>query len=262
MERNKIKFAFTLIEMMVVVAIVALLIVFGMPAMRTMVNSFHSEGNTRAMINSALCCARAMAAKEQTYAGVRFQKAYSTNGPMNAPQYMIFIVYDPCLPYDSVQGNLGCRAAEGMEPVKLPEGVGVTDLMLGLRNPDARAGANSDLNDDSELLDVTTFSVLFSPAGKLIIHELWVVNRDQDTNPTTSEDDIFNTENNVKGGTGSFIQDGQVTGLQRELSRNSFVIYDENILEKIPDNDRYDKYFKNMEQLYVNPYTGTIINSK
>ena len=57
---------FTLIEMIVVVAIVALLAVFGMPAVRTLLNSFHSEGNTRAMINSALSCARSIAVKNHT----------------------------------------------------------------------------------------------------------------------------------------------------------------------------------------------------
>ena len=266
MERNTIKSGFTLIELMVVVTIVAMLMVFGMPAVRTMVNSFHCDGNTRAMINSAFACARSIAVREQSYAGIRFQKAYNPsnpNNPLEWPQYMVFVIYDPCLP-NVVQGNLGCRAVEGMEPIKLPEGVGVTDLMLGASNPDARVGSNGDLNDDSEVLDVTTFTMLFSPAGKLIIHELWVVNRDQDTNPTTSEDDIFNTENNVKGGTGIFIQDGQITGIQREMSRNSFVIFDSNILKRtdVDVNKRWDDYLKDLPASHINSYTGAIINNK
>ena len=258
--------AFTLVEMLVVVGIIALLMVFGIPAVQTMVRSFHSDGEARAMISSALACARAIAAKEQTYAGIRFQKAYNPNSPNNPldwAQYMIFIIYDPCLPNGAV-GSLGCRAMEGMEPIKLPAGTGVTDLMLGAPDPDRKVANDGDLANNSDILDVTTFSVLFSPTGRLIIHELWVVNRDQGTNPTTSRDDIFNTQTNVQNGIGMFFQDEQIPGIQRELSRNSFIIYDENILKKLPNTDRYSKYLQDLaarSMVYVNPHTGTLIEN-
>jgi hypothetical protein len=209
------------------------------------------------MINSALSCARAIAAKEQTYAGIRFQKSYSANGPMNSPQYMIFIIYDPqmgaLIPIAS-----GFRAVEGMEPIKLPDGVCVTDYRVN----DNNIISNGDINTDPGITDTTTFSIVFSPAGKLVIHEVEVWNRRGTLN---SEDDIFNTQSNVTNGTGMFIQDRPAgNGLRSEQSRNSFVIYDENILKKLGNNERYDKYFKDLQNsmVYMNPYTGNIINNK
>ena len=82
----------TLTEMVVVIAIIALLVGFGVPAGRTFINSFETESGTRSMISAALASARAVAAREQKYAGIRFQKAYDPAGLLKAPQYMIFIV--------------------------------------------------------------------------------------------------------------------------------------------------------------------------
>ncbi len=263
MERNKIKFAFTLIEMMVVVAIVALLIVFGIPAVRTMVNSFHTEGNTRAMINSALACARGIAAQEQTYAGVRFQKKYLVNDTelLNAPQYMIFIIND----MNATGLAPGFRAVEGMEPIKLPESVGVSDLKI--RNGAVSSSSDTQItnvliqNADG-LRNATTFSIAFSPSGKLVIHDVRVRNRDGKTT-NESHDDIFNTQNNVENSQGMFYQDEYTNlGLGQELSRNSFIIYDTNILKKTDKNSRWNDYLNTLPQVYINPYTGTIINNK
>ena len=63
----------TLMEQTVVVACIAALVVLGLPAVRTFVKSFESQGSTKAMISAALASARAVAAKEQHYAGIRFQ---------------------------------------------------------------------------------------------------------------------------------------------------------------------------------------------
>ena len=68
----------TLMETTVVITAAALLTVFGLPAVRTFLNSLESQGGTKAMISASLATARAIAAKEQRYAGVRFQKAYDT----------------------------------------------------------------------------------------------------------------------------------------------------------------------------------------
>jgi prepilin-type N-terminal cleavage/methylation domain-containing protein len=260
--------AFTLIEMMVVVGIIALLMVFGMPAMRTMVNSFHSEGNTRAMINSALCCARAIAAKEQTYTGVRFQKTYTPGDTelLNSAQYMIFIIHDP----NKARWADGFYAMEGMAPIKLPESVGVSELKVRT-NPDETKDDEASVTDGlistpAGLQNVTTFSVIFSPSGKLVIHDARVWNKDGKV-PTSnaSRDDIFNTQTNVVSNRiGMFYQDdnASVLGLGQERSRNSFIIYDTNILKRTDTNFRWRDYLSTLQPVYVNPYTGTIINNK
>jgi hypothetical protein len=163
---------------------------------------------------------------------------------------MIFIIHDAKIK-PGEQGNLSCRAVEGIEPIKLPEAVGVMDL----RYEDAPIDWDDDIDDPNELTDTTTFSIIFSPSGKLIIHSLWVRNRDG-TGGDSSEDDIFNTDTNVEqNGIGMFVQDSD-----RELSRNSFIIYErDKFRAAFEDGRAWSDYLVNLASIYINPYTGTLI---
>jgi len=240
----------TLIEMTVVIAIAAILVAFGLPAIRVLFKSFESASGTKAMIDAALSSARAIAAKEQHYAGLRFQNKYQPDG--KGCQYMIFVMHDTEIA-NSVQGNLGCRAVEGLEPIKLPDSIGVMEVV----------SSDNEIDTDEKVTDKTTFTILFSPSGKLIVHSLWVRNRDN-VPGNSSADDIFNTEQNVTKGIGMFLQDvsGSVD-LPIEESRNSFVIYDRNQFKSVEAVDRnhiYNNYLVNLEVVHINPYTGTMIN--
>ena len=113
---------------------------------------------------------------------------------------------------------------------------------------------------DSEIIDKTAFSILFSPSGKLVIHDVRTRNRDGQTG-TGSEDDIFNVESKVENGIGMFIQDDYPTmGLDKEPSRNSFIIYEKNKFDSVNKNSRWDDYLKGLDVIYINPYTGTMID--
>ncbi len=235
----------TLTEMVVVVAAVALLTGLGLPAIRTLFNSMATSGGTRAMISAALASARAIAAKEQRYAGIRFQEDLAGN------QYMIFIVNDPNL-YDSSGFRVvyGFRTVEGIQPIKLPESIGVMDLRLG--STAQVINDNSLINTDSQVKDTTTFSIIFSPSGKLVIHYVQVLRKniyDRVFNDPTSpikpmfEDDFFIAS----------------PSYQKEASRNSFVIYDKVQFGKIDIDRRWLDYLSGLEVIYINPYTGTII---
>lgn len=234
----------SLIEQAVVVAAIALLVAVSLPAVRSFIKSIEAQGSSKAMINAALAAARATAAKHQRYAGIRFQHAYYTNDPCNsplkAPQYMIFIVQDPQL------RAYGFKAVEGVEPIKLPDNVGVMEVV------DLDGG----INIDSELINKTTFSIVFSPSGKLVIHDVRTINRNGRTD-ATSRDDIFNVKDNVKKGIGMFVQDSDS---DTESSRNSFRIYDRDIFGKIDENNRCTDYLDSVEKIYINPYTGTMIS--
>lgn len=270
----------TLPEMAVVIATIALLVGFGLPAIRALLNSFETQTGARTLISTSLASARAIAAKEQRYAGVRFQKAYDPKGPLEASQYMIFIVQDPSIM------AYGFRAVEGVKPIKLPDKVSVTDLTIliarNLRNPvnptevrldDKQNGldaAQKDalINELREVTDITTFSIIFSPSGKLVVHGIRVRNLNGRTDDS-SNDDIFNTKNNVDAGIGMFYQDDYFSAawpnlsLGPEPSRNSFVI----IYEK----DKFQQAFGRgcawseylaqtaSDRIYINSYTGTII---
>lgn len=249
----------SLMEMTVVIAAVAVLASVGLPAVRMLINSFELQAGTRAMISASLASARAIAAKEQKYAGIRFQKAYHPDGPLKASQYMVFIIYDIDL-RNSVQGNLGCRAVAGLEPIKLPDSIGVMDLRI---NDDESVNSDGEIQSDEDLIDTSAFSIIFSPSGKLVIHQLWVINR-EGKNDNSSKDDIFNTETNVQNGIAMFIQDedGFTVGLEKESSRNSFIMYDRNKLEKVNADSRWSGYLQDLagSKIYINPYTGTMMN--
>ena len=66
------KRAVTLIELVVTVAIVALLTVISLPAIRALENSFAASGCI-STINAGLSAARTIAQQTQNYTGIRFQ---------------------------------------------------------------------------------------------------------------------------------------------------------------------------------------------
>jgi len=258
----------TLTEMTVVIAVVALLVSLGLPAARMLFNSFESQSGARAMISAAMASARAIAAREQRYAGIRFQKAYDPTGPLRAPQYMIFIVHD----FDNTGLVSGFRAVEGLEPIKLPDSVGVMDLMVridrrpipdGAENPIDRLIGVDDFDDPVYIADTASFSIVFSPSGKMVIHNVRVRNRDGDYRPLNlndSMDDIFNSPENITNyNTGMFVQDDYAEfGLGEESSRSRFVIYDRTLFDKMNKVEGFD-YLYGLEVIYINPYTGTMI---
>ncbi len=229
----------TLMEMTVVVAVVAMLTVFGLPAVRTLLNSFESQAGAKCMISASLASARAIAAKEQHYAGVRFQNRYQED--KKGCQYMIFIVHDQ----PNTDLSNGFRAVEGINPIKLPDNVGVMEVV----NDD------DEINEDDELTDKTTFSIVFSPSGKLVIHKVRAINK-TGTNSGTKKDDIFNTETFIKNGIGMFVQDNDS---DQEPSRRRFIIYNRTEFDKVDEDRRYDDYLTHLEVIYINPYTGTMI---
>jgi Tfp pilus assembly protein FimT len=227
--------------MVVVVSIVAVFTVLGLPAIRAFIRSVESGSSARAMISAALSSGRAIAAREQHYAGIRFQNKYQQDG--KGCQYMVFIVQDSNL-FDHNSGYqvvYGFRAVEGIEPIKLPDSVGVMEVVSG----------DSEINEDNEFTDKTTFSIIFSPSGKLVIHKVQVLRKnDYDT--------VFNTPSSLVN---PMFEDDydNAPPFEREPSKNSFIIYDRTIFEKVDKDNRYVDYLKDLEVVYINPYTGTMI---
>jgi len=267
MKAGRTKSGVSLTEMTVVVASVALLASLSTPAIRTFFDSLATRDTARAMIDATLSSARAVAAKEQRYAGIRFQKAYHPQGPFYASQYMIFIIHDP----EATTLANGFRAVEGRKPIKLPEGVGVMDLKLGADPADKVISSDTDVSLPWQLTDTTSFSVIFSPSGKMVIHYVRVWNRNGAPRipPSfldNSNDDTFNTITRITdplNPAGQFVQDDyDYRGLLEEPSRNSFVIYDKTVLANIDPARRWTDYLQRLvrQMVYINPYTGRIIS--
>ncbi len=115
--------------MVVVIAIIAVLVGVGLPAVRMVQSSFESGSGAKSMIIAALASARALAAKNQRYTGIRFQQAYNRdaadpNDPLTAPQYMVFIIHDSSILASAF------RVVQGTKPIRLPDSIGVTDLTI------------------------------------------------------------------------------------------------------------------------------------
>jgi len=266
----------TLTEMVVVIATIALLATLGLPAIRALLKSFETNSGARDIISTSLFGARAIAAREQRYAGVRFQMDSAGN------QYMIHIIHDP----EKTGLSSGFRA---VKPMKLPEHTRAVDLMVrgnhspnpaGAQDPNNVPLAATGLDDTNQqnlgpdgkniyITDISTFSIIFSPTGKLITHEIRVRNRDGIYQPDNtiitklSEDDIFNSPENIENlGVGTFVQDDYAQmGLGAELSRNRIIISDRIQFDKLDAQGRFD-YLNSLEPIYINPYTGTMISNR
>lgn len=266
----------TLTEMMIVITIALLMVGLAVPIVNILLNSFESESGAKSIISSALASARAIAAKEQRYAGIRFQKRYDPNNPIGASQYMIFILHD----YNRTGLENGFRAVEGVQPIKLPDSIGVMDLMYDPNDVspagDGQVNSDTEISNAKILTDTTTFAIIFSPSGKIVIHEVQVRNRDSKTATAGlpySNDDIFNRISQIEAGFGMFLQDDYFAkykgspvnnlGLGPESSRNSFIIYNTKKFKQAYNSGKpYTGYLNQLKRIYINPYTGTIVNER
>lgn len=225
---------FSLIEILIVISIMVILIGITIPSINALQKSFNSTGGEN-IISSALNTARTIAMTNGHYAGIRFQKEYSPN-PFKSSQYIIFILYNEDTNnfiYDDFY------IAEAYKPIKLPTNVGVMNMNKIIQD--------SDIANDACFIDATTFSIVFSSAGKMLVHNVQVYNKN-------NEDDIFNTPINIQNGRGVFVRD-EIP----KQSQTNFTIYDCEKFNKTNPIKRYTEYLKDLKPVFINIYTGDII---
>jgi type II secretory pathway pseudopilin PulG len=269
----------TLIETTLVIATMVLLVGLAVPAVRSLTHSFQTQSGVRSMVEAALNSARTMALSRQNYVGVRFEKLCTSTDPTNplknvatAPQYMIFIEHDARLAAN------GFKAVEGLEPIKLPDTMGVIDLTGISSDSDNTTG----IGKLGQLSNATTFSIVFSPAGKVTVHAVRVRNREGVYQPKNdpaslkvSNDDVFNSVDNIcTYKRGMFLQDdypwidglgNMELGLGEENSRTGFVIYEiAELRGAYGSGTPWSSYLSGLatQTLYVSPYTGGLISSR
>jgi hypothetical protein len=112
-------------------------------------------------------------------------------------------------------------------------------------------GLEAVIADQQDTINATTFSVVFSPSGRLLIHKVRASKR-------SSTDDMFNTQAQVSAGNAMFYQDNDgVLGIDEELSLSSFIIYDRKAFKQAYEQAK--PYTGFIERIDMNPYTGTMI---
>jgi len=251
MYHKRKQFGLTLTELLVTMAIAAVLMAVGVPAARRLTSSLQEAAGASKLIAAALSNARAIAVREGRYAGVRFQQA------ADGRTYLIYIVHDPAA---TMLAN-GFRAADGRKPIALPENAGA---LTGSIYTDAA------LTADKDWTNANTFSVVFDKTGKLVIHPVRVRNKNGKTDGT-SKDTVFNIKANVDLGVGMFYQDdfpnpsipaNPDLGLAEEDSVNSVRVYDKKALANVFVNKRWTGYLSTLNALMVSPYTGELIGEQ
>lgn len=246
----------TLTELLVVVAIMAVLMAIAVPAVKGLMDSFDSGTSVRQLISAALSSARTVAIREQKYAGIRFQQ------DAQGDTYMISIIHDPDASPDGTGLAYGFRAVDGRKPMKLPNDVG---LISGA------ADSDGELLGQAPWRNSTTFSVVFSASGKLVSHPVRVRNRNgfHDGHSNLSTDMIFNIKSLVDepNQKAMFYQDdypnpaisgSEDLGLQEEQSVQSFILYSR---KDVPANNDtlWSSYFSKKSVDFISPYTGELM---
>ena len=158
----------TLTELVVTIAIAAILMAVAVPAAKRLAESLSHSAGAYGLISAALSNARAIATSQGKYAGLRFQQA------ADGRTYMVFIINDPAVgPF--VPGNLGCMAMQGRKPIALPENAGVIDGFIklnygdGVYTDDKAIASELDINSPQKWTDTNTFSILFEKRTFILV---------------------------------------------------------------------------------------------
>lgn len=251
----------SLLEVVTTVAILVLLGTLSMPAIDQFIDSMSSSGSVEMMVRSALSSARVMAMERQRNVGIRFQRDYLTGR-----QYIIFIEYEGP---ELITITTGYKAVEGIKPVQLPDTMEVLDRNVRTNTTSAINSSAQSIDAYALLItevgrkeDLRAFSIVFSPKGQLIQTEVRVRNRDgvEDPGITESNDDVFNSWQNIEAGYGQFVQDDYASlGYGREYSRVGFAIVNKKEFDSWTDLAKCVYLTKNEYRYFVSVYGGELI---
>lgn len=251
MTGRKQKFgAFTLIEMLIVVTIMAILLALSVPAVSSILRS-HRWTASENTVRGALSMARGYALQHQCYAGVRFQQ------DNEGRQYLVLI--------ENVEAGNVFNAVPNVKPTVLPSGMGA--ITLDVEN----SGFEDDYLDADEsdqwcLRGATTFCIVFSPTGQLVAKEVQIRRR-------LLEDATFNEIVEVDTGNAILYDDGWYAGPTApqdwcgvEDSTTGLFLYEQALMDEVDVDSRWADYVSDygnaddVSRVVINAYTGGIID--
>lgn len=258
--------AFTLLEMMVVVGLIAILAVMALPAVISMYNS-GAEAQAYNLISAQIAASRARAITSSTYAGIHVQMADPTRDPqLRGVSYSGLIVYDAKEKYfDLVQGSTPSRVpgtmAVGYASLAVPPlaqaspgvSAGSLDATLtsGSSSEPFTGGSQGPPGGAKEvsLEKFTTFSVIFNPTGAVT---RYAGNRPIHFNPSSSA---------FTRGMGTFVSTRLWKDLDTNVSQDRFgvtalVMFD--LVEYEAASNRAQYLNENARILPLNIHTGQL----
>jgi prepilin-type N-terminal cleavage/methylation domain-containing protein len=153
--------AFTLVELLVVIGIIVLLASLTIPSLVGLLSA-GNYGQSFNMISAHLTAARAVAVRNNTFAGVHFQHAGSGNDP--GEYYMMIVEGEMKVVDDKPVWTF--TPAEGYLPRRLPGSMACGQIS-GDYVSDGGNYKESKLTND-EMPYFTSFTIMFSPAGQAV----------------------------------------------------------------------------------------------
>jgi len=243
------KTGFSLTELIVTMSVVVVLAGIGLPAVKQVINAFESASRVQDAVSAAMANARARALAQGIYTGIRFQRT------ARGDQYMVFIEQDDTgsAPAD------GFRPVIGKNPIRLPRRGMIMDMNLRTATGDPADSSYVPIDSDGlinmpeKVTDASTFCVIFSPAGKLVMHDVRI---------WEGAGDVFNIDTEVDAGNAlMYVDDYPGLGLGEEVSRNHFVIVEKEKFNAAGQSERWSRYLQYLKPVYINPYTGELISN-
>jgi len=239
--------AFTLVELLVVLAIIALIAGTVIPSV---LGAFGAGADAQAynVFSAQLGAARALAITTGAYAGVHVQQADPDATDLNNAWYAAVMIYKDL---DPTPGGVDMKfvLAEGFRPRRLPG-----SFVFGEISDRSMNGADYTLNSDSEVEDFTTFTVVFSPSGAVV-------------RQVRGQDIVFDRNDPIfSGSTGKQLWDPDVANRPNgngEPGAAAVVLFDYADFRDLPSGPDRNAYLKQSGQLIpVNVYTGQLFPRK
>ena len=266
--------AFTLTEMLVVMAIIGLLVGMSVPAYNSIMKS-HRNTASKNLIRASLLRAKAHAAGTQRYTGIRFQFGPGAIDPAGdeaerkwlttKKQYLVLIekVSNSTL-YDFA-------AVADVKPSILPPGV-----VVMANNLDFDYDGDVDVQDfdeDIDLLDGTTFSIIFSPSGEMVVKTVQIVRRNDPSVVDAIFGDSADVDDEDRTSTDppasllyfddpSYMSESfwvSAPWCQEESSMTGFVLFEIGSVMDMAWGEELRQFITDAQPTLINAYTGSLL---
>jgi len=249
-QATRLRHGFTLVEMLIVVALISLLAILAVPSFISMFNA-GAEHQAYNAVSALLTSARAHALKTNSYVAVHFQPADRDGSTRGDLCHAALLTYNPATKqFESLDPIL-------FRPVALPAGVGVGQLSDQYIE-DVGGGDSKYIHGKlvgTEPYEFMTFTIVFSPQGIVVPKADGQTITFDTTSPTsyffTSGASVADKRKKLWNASPGYTLNGQ-EGVR------ALTIFNRNKIEPLTAQRRADHLTDSAPFLPVNCYTGQL----